>query len=269
MSLGIRCLLTDDSDEATQIAAELDNLNKERRNIEAGMQQEALAALQGITPTDSHTLTLFNGTWHQGVIGILASRLKDKFHRPTIVFAPSNKGEIKGSGRSIPGLHLRDALDLVAKRHPHLLQKFGGHAMAAGLSLRAEHFEEFQRAFESVVQGLLSAGDLVKVIETDGELTKEDFSLKTAQILAQQVWGQGFPEPLFEGEFSVKQQRVVGDKHLKLKLENKKIVYDAIHFFSIEELPPTVQAVYSLAVNEYNGNASVQLIVRHWEPTGE
>jgi single-stranded-DNA-specific exonuclease len=269
MSLGIRCLLTDDSDEATQIAAELDDLNKERRNIEAGMQQEALAALHGITLTDSHTLTLFNGTWHQGVIGILASRLKDKFHRPTIVFAPSNNGEIKGSGRSIPGLHLRDALDLVAKRHPHLLQKFGGHAMAAGLSLREEHFEEFQRAFESVVQGLLSAGDLVKVIETDGELTKEDFSLKTAQLLAQQVWGQGFLEPLFEGEFSVKQQRVVGDKHLKLKLENKEIVYDAILFFSIEELPPTIQAVYSLAVNEYNVTASVQLIVRHWEPTGE
>ncbi len=265
MNLGIACLLSDDADEATQIAARLDGLNRERRNIEADMQQAALAALEHINPTDSSSLALFDETWHQGVIGILASRLKDRYHRPVIAFARSQNGEIKGSGRSIPGLHLRDALDLVSKRHPHLLQKFGGHSMAAGLSLREEHFDEFKAAFEAVAQSLLSPADLTQIIETDGPLAAHDFSLDIARSLEQQVWGQGFPQPLFEGRFSVQSQRVVGEKHLKTKLAISGATYDAIHFFHADPLPAEIHAVYSLAINEYNGKITLQLIVRHCE----
>ncbi len=264
MSLGIACLLSDDANEAAQIAAKLDGLNSQRRNIEADMQQAALAALEHINPTDSSSLALFDETWHQGVIGILASRLKDRYHRPVIAFARSQNGEIKGSGRSIHGLHLRDALDLVSKRHPHLLQKFGGHAMAAGLSLREEKFDEFKAAFEAVAQSLLSPADLTQVIETDGSLAAHDFSLDIARSLEQQVWGQGFPQPLFEGRFSVQSQRVVGEKHLKTKLTTSGATYDAIHFFHADSLPAEIHAVYSLAINEYNGKVSLQLIVRHW-----
>ncbi len=265
MSLGIACLLSDDANEAAQIAVKLDGLNRERRSIEADMQQAALAALEHINPTDSSSLALFDETWHQGVIGILASRLKDRYHRPVIAFARSQNGEIKGSGRSIHGLHLRDALDLVSKRHPHLLQKFGGHAMAAGLSLREEDFDEFKAAFEAVAQSLLSPADLTQVIETDGPLAAHDFSLDIARSLEQQVWGQGFPQPLFEGKFTVQSQRVVGEKHLKTKLATSGATYDAIHFFHADPLPAEIHAVYSLAVNEYNGNVSLQLIVRHWK----
>jgi single-stranded-DNA-specific exonuclease len=265
MGLGIRSLLSDDATEAAEIAAKLDALNQERRSIEADMQEAALAALEHIDPADGYSLALFDENWHQGVIGILASRLKDRFHRPVIAFARSKDGELKGSGRSISGLHLRDALDLVAKRHPHLLQKFGGHAMAAGLSLREEHYAEFQQAFEDVAKSLLTQTDLVKVIETDGELATEDFSLNTARALEQQVWGQGFPEPLFQGDFQVQTQRVVGEKHLKLKLSSPSGTIEAMHFFSTDAMPESVHAVYSLGINEYNGNASLQLIVRHWQ----
>jgi single-stranded-DNA-specific exonuclease len=265
MSLGICCLLTDDVAEANEIAAKLDELNRERRSIEADMQEAALAALEQTDPVEGYSLALFDETWHQGVIGILASRLKDKFHRPVIAFARSSNGEIKGSGRSIAGLHLRDALDLVAKRHPHLLQKFGGHAMAAGLTLREEHFNEFQRAFESVAQTLLSPNDLEKVIETDGELEPADFSLDIARVLEQQVWGQGFSEPLLQGDFCVQAQRIVGEKHLKLTLATPSTSLEAMHFFSTDPLPEKIQAVYSLGVNEFNGRVSLQLIVRHWQ----
>jgi len=265
MGLGIRCLLSDDATESSEIANRLDALNKERRSIEADMQDVALAALEHINPADGYSLALFDESWHQGVIGILASRLKDRFHRPVITFARSKDGELKGSGRSIPGLHLRDALDLVSKRHPHLLQKFGGHAMAAGVSILEEHFEEFQHAFEEVVQSLLTPADLVKIIETDGELSTADFSLDTARALEQQVWGQGFPEPLFQGKFRVQSQRIVGEKHLKLKLANSSGSFEAMYFFSTESLPDEVLAVYSLSINEYNGNISLQLIVRHWQ----
>jgi single-stranded-DNA-specific exonuclease len=230
------------------------------------MQEAALVALEQTNPADGFSLVLFDETWHQGVIGILASRLKDKFHRPVIAFARSSMGEIKGSGRSITGLHLRDALDLVAKRHPHLLQKFGGHAMAAGLTLREEHFAEFQRAFESIAKSLLSPNDLEKTIETDGELEPGDFSLDTAHVLAQQVWGQGFAEPLMQGDFRVQAQRIVGEKHLKLTLVSAATSLEAMHFFSTDPLPKEIRAVYSLGVNEFNGRVSLQLIVRHWQP---
>jgi single-stranded-DNA-specific exonuclease len=268
MGLGIQCLLTDDANEADEIAARLDSLNQERRSIEADMQQAALVALENIDPTDGYSLALFDESWHQGVIGILASRLKDRFHRPVIAFARAQNGEIKGSGRSIPGLHLRDALDLVSKRHPHLILKFGGHAMAAGLSLREENFAEFQSAFEAVSQGLLTPADLTKILETDGALNAAEFSVEMARSLEQQVWGQGFPQPLFDGVFKVESQRVVGEKHLKLKLSSSAGAFEAIHFFCADPMPASIRAVYSLGINDYNGKVNLQLIVRHWQAAG-
>ncbi|MBA3023674.1 MAG: single-stranded-DNA-specific exonuclease RecJ [Gammaproteobacteria bacterium] len=264
MGLGIRCLLTDDANEANEIAAKLDALNQERRSIEADMQDSALTALESFDPAESYSLALFNDEWHQGVIGILASRLKDKFHRPVIAFARSQTGELKGSGRSIVGLHLRDALDLVSKRQPHLILKFGGHAMAAGLSIPEQALDEFRIAFESVVQEMLDSKALVRSIATDGELDKAEFSLRMARELQAQVWGQGFPEPLFEGEFRVQTQRIVGEKHLKLKFASPAGSFDAIRFFHADAAPDTVHAVYSLSINEYNGSETLQLIVRHW-----
>ncbi len=264
MGLGIRCLLTDDAPEADEIAAKLDALNHERRSIEADMQDSALATLDAFDPEDGFSLSLFNEDWHQGVIGILASRLKDKFHRPVIAFARSQTGELKGSGRSIAGLHLRDALDLVSKRQPHLILKFGGHAMAAGLSIREEHLEDFRLAFETVARELLDADALIKTIMTDGMLATEEFTLGMARDLQLQVWGQGFPEPLFEGDFRVQTQRIVGEKHLKLKLSCPAGSFEAIRFFSAEPAPEQIHAVYSLSINEYNGRESLQLIVRHW-----
>lgn len=266
MSIGIRCLLTDDADEAAELAARLDALNHERRSIEADMQDSALASLHAFDPKDSYSLALFNEDWHQGVIGILASRLKDKFHRPVIAFARAQPGELKGSGRSIPGLHLRDALDLVAKRRPQLIRKFGGHAMAAGLSIAEDDLAEFRLTFETVARELLSADALVKTLITDGALAADEFRLDIARALQQQVWGQGFPEPLFEGEFRVESQRVVGEKHLKLKLSSPAGSLDAIRFFSVEPVTTSLRAVFSLHINEFNGRENLQLIVHEWQP---
>jgi single-stranded-DNA-specific exonuclease len=269
MSMGINCLLTDDTATALQIAAKLDALNRERRSIETDMQDSALAALGSIDPSDNFSLTLFDDTWHQGVIGILASRLKDKFHRPTIAFARSNDDEIKGSGRSIAGLHLRDALDLVSKRHPSLIRKFGGHAAAAGLSIAKSDFEKFVSAFEKVSSELLSASDLAQCIETDGALEPADMNLDVAHLIDEQVWGQGFPAPQFSDTFTVQNQRVVGEKHLKLRLNSKGKLIEAILFGHNEMLPERVHAVYSLNINDYNGSVSLQLVIRHWQPAGE
>src|SRR3990167_709689 len=232
MSLGIDCLLADDAETAMQIAARLDALNRERRSIEAEMQDSALAALEQINRRVRHAhhgaqsapygtcLVLFDETWHQGVIGILASRLKDQFHRPAIAFARANNGELKGSGRSIAGLHLRDALDLVSKRHPELIRKFGGHAAAAGLSIAEADFENFAAAFEQVSGELLDESDLAQRIETDGALEPAEMNLGAARLLDGQVWGQGFPAPQFNNDFVVQNQRVVGEKHLKLQLRH-------------------------------------------------
>ncbi|HZW24876.1 MAG TPA: single-stranded-DNA-specific exonuclease RecJ [Gallionella sp.] len=265
MSLGIACLLTDDPAEADRIAKDLDALNRERRSIEADMQDSALATLENIDPQEGYTLSLFDEGWHQGVIGILASRLKDKFHRPTIAFARANNGEIKGSGRSIPGLHLRDALDLVSKRHPALIKKFGGHAAAAGLSIAETDFDAFVSAFEQAASELLDESDLVRRIETDGALEHADMTLEIARLLDQQVWGQGFPAPQFDDEFAIANQRVVGEKHLRLRLEKQGRIVDAILFNHADPLPDRVRLVYSLDINEYNGKQSLQLIVRHWQ----
>ena len=226
MSLGIDCLLANDAATATQIAAKLDALNRERRGIETDMQDSALTALEQITPRDNFSLALFDEAWHQGVIGILASRLKDKFHRPVIAFAraqggnSNSHGELKGSGRSISALHLRDALDLVSKRHPSMIKKFGGHAAAAGLSIAEADFESFAAAFEQVSGELLSASDLAQRIETDGALEHAEMTLDIARLLDEQVWGQGFPAPQFNNNFAVQNQRVVGERHLKLQLRH-------------------------------------------------
>ena len=284
MSLGINCLLSDDAADAQQIATQLDALNRERRTIESDMQSSALAALEQIDASDGFprregaggcpaaaqrpfrsSLALFDEGWHQGVIGILASRLKDKFHRPVIAFARANDGELKGSGRSIAGLHLRDALDLISKRYPGLVRKFGGHAAAAGLSIAETDFADFAAALEQVCSELLSADDLARRIETDGALEHNEMSLEMARLLDEPVWGQGFPAPQFNDDFLVQNQRVVGEKHLKLRLNTRGKLIDAILFGHNEPLPERIHAVFSLNANEYNGTESLQLIIRHWQ----
>jgi single-stranded-DNA-specific exonuclease len=265
MALGIECLLADDPATAQQLAQRLDTLNRTRRDVEADMLDEALAILATFNPSDSHSLTAYQPGWHIGVIGILASRLKDKFHRPTVVFASNDSGELKGSGRSIPGLHLRDALDLIGKRHPGLINKFGGHAMAAGLSIPSGRHREFSLAFEAVVSELIDPADLEGVIETDGELDAADHSYALAEQLDHAIWGQGFPAPLFTGLFDVAAQRVVGEKHLKLRLARNGEVFEAMHFFHPDPLPERIRAVYALMPNEYNGQQSLQLKLQHWE----
>ncbi len=265
MALGIECLLSDDPVRAIDLAQQLDTLNRERRAIEADMHNQALAALEQLTVQDNYSLSLFDPDWHQGVIGILASRLKEKFHRPVIAFAQGNNGELKGSGRSIPGLHLRDALDLVSKRHPEMIRKFGGHAMAAGLTIAEADFPRFETIFEEICSQLLSPALLTRMVETDGTLESPDMSLELAQLLRAEVWGQAFLEPTFEGEFQVEQQRVVGEKHLKLRLKQSGRSFEAMLFFHAEPLPERLHAVYRLDVNEYNGNTTLQLLLNHWE----
>jgi single-stranded-DNA-specific exonuclease len=265
MTLGIECLLADDPAVAQQLAQQLDTFNRARRDVESDMLEEALAILATFNPDGRHSLIAYQPDWHVGVIGILASRLKDKFHRPTLVFARSDTGELKGSGRSIPGLHLRDALDLIDKRHPGLIVKFGGHAMAAGLSIPEGRHVEFGQAFEAVVRELIGPADLKGLIETDGELAAVEHSYALACALDEAVWGQGFPAPLFTGEFAVAQQRVVGEKHLKLQLARDGAVYEAMRFFHADPLPGRIRAVYGLMPNEFNGQQSLQLKLHHWE----
>jgi single-stranded-DNA-specific exonuclease len=265
MAVGIECLISNDPASAERIARELDTLNRERRLIESDMHDNALAILDELPPQDGYSLCLFDPGWHQGVIGILASRIKERLHRPVIAFARSNDGELKGSGRSIGALHLRDALDLVAKREPGLLLKFGGHAAAAGLTLRAADLGRFRDAFEATTQALLSPADLERIIETDGALPREHLTLESARLFEQQVWGQGFPPPLFDDEFSVVQQRVVADRHLKLRLARDGGEYEAMLFSHATPLPRRVQAIYRLAVNEYNGAQRLQLTIEHWQ----
>jgi single-stranded-DNA-specific exonuclease len=265
MSLGIECLCTDDEGRAWAIAQELDNINRERREIEAGMQDTALALLDNFNPKDSTTITVFDASWHQGVIGIVASRLKDKYYRPTITFAPANDGMIKGSGRSIAGFHLRDALDLVSKHAPTLIDKFGGHAMAAGLTLRADAFDAFAEAFEQVGRNWLNSQQLERVVETDGSLEDAYFTTEFIELLDSQVWGQGFAPPMFCDEFKVVNQRVLKEKHLKLLLEKDGRNYDAIWFGHADGLPARAKIAYRLDANEYNGVTRVQLMVEHAE----
>ena len=294
MTLGIQCLLTDDPYHAREIAQQLDELNHDRRAIEASMQREAMQVLESLHLADGDGdrdampwgVCLYRPEWHQGVIGILASRIKDRYHRPAIAFADADDGvTIKGSARSIPGLHIRDALDTLAARHPGLLDKFGGHAMAAGLSLAREKFDIFADAFDAVVREQLTIDDLTAVLLSDGELAADAFGLETAQALRDGgPWGQHFPEPLFDGEFLLLQQRIVGERHLKMVLSPvssaketsaPQHIIDAIAFgVDTRQWPdPAVTRVriaYRLDVNEWRGQQSVQLLVEYIEavPTG-
>lgn len=266
MSLGISCLLADNAADALRMAQTLHELNLTRRTIETDMQEIANEALSVDVLDHCYTVSLYHPDWHQGVIGILASRIKERHHRPVIAFADAGDGILKGSGRSIRALHLRDALDLVSKREPGLLLKFGGHAMAAGLSIRSEDFEQFSLQFEQVVSGLLAPSDLQACVEVDGALTTEELQLETAAMLERQVWGQGFPPPCFFDEFTVINQRIVGERHLKLKLEKDGRQFDAIYFQQDTLLPARVSLIYELQVNEYNGNRLLQLAVQGWQP---
>lgn len=276
MSLGIRCLLTDDAGLAKQIALQLDELNNDRREIEGQMKNEAMALLSEMKKLDEHHLPagvcLFDANWHQGVIGILASRIKDQLHRPVIAFAPAGKDEIKGSARSIPGVHIRDVLADIAAAHPKLLSKFGGHAMAAGMSLKMHDYPSFALAFDEMVRKRLADVDLEQKIYSDGELAEQEMTIEFADMLQNAgTWGQEFPEPLFDGFFDVIQSRIVGQRHLKLVLRKplEELLIDAIAFFV--DKPESwlglrqIRAVYKLDINEFRGNRSVQLIVQYFE----
>ncbi|AQZ96662.1 single-stranded-DNA-specific exonuclease RecJ [Halopseudomonas phragmitis] len=277
MSLGIECLLTESEDQAREMARELDSLNRERKSIEREMQQQALATLEAMSLDAEQLpfgLCLFDPDWHQGVIGILASRLKDRYHRPVIAFADAGNDDIKGSARSVAGLHIRDALDAVAAHNPGLISKFGGHAMAAGLSLPRAHFETFRAAFDAEVRRQLSAEDLSGRLLSDGELTVSEFRLElAAQLREAGPWGQHFPEPGFHGEFQLIQQRLVGERHLKMVLQppGSTEVLDAIAFNIDPQVWPNpriqrVRLAYSLDINEYRGRQSLQLVVRFLQP---
>lgn len=281
MAFGVELLMSNDIHAARRMASELDGLNQTRREIEQGMKQEAMAVCERIQFSETSDLpygiVLFQRDWHQGVIGIVASRIKDAYHRPVIAFADGGDGILKGSCRSIPGLHMRDALDWIDTQHPGVIIKFGGHAMAAGLSIREANYSRFSELFDDVVRQSLDERDLKGIILSDGELVPEEFSLTTAALLRDGgPWGQAFPEPIFDGEFKVLHQKLVGENHLKLMLEplhkgfsSHKMV-DAIAFnIDVRRWPDpavkTVHLAYRLDINEFRGNQTLQLMVEHIE----
>ncbi|MDR2207518.1 MAG: single-stranded-DNA-specific exonuclease RecJ [Azoarcus sp.] len=267
MSLGIECLLADDAGQALELARELDRLNHERREIEIEMQEAARQILETFNADGGKCagLTLFEPDWHPGVVGLVASRVREKQHRPVIAFARGQNGELKGSGRSIPGLHLRDALELVARRDSGLVLRFGGHAMAAGLTILEENLPAFRAAFEEVAASLLDPADLQRRIDTDGALVAAEISLETARMIEREVWGQGFPAPVFDNVFRVERQRILKDRHLKLDLSLGGTRLEAIRFNCVEHVPDVIRAVYRLDINEYKGLSSVQLVLEHFE----
>jgi len=270
MTLGIECLLTDDTGRAAELAKLLDTINRERREVESGMREQAEAWLANLMAQQADTapaaLAIFDAGFHEGVVGIVASRLKDRVHRPTFVFARGQDGALKGSGRSIPGFHLRDALDLLAKRHPEVLKRFGGHAMAAGCTLEEQHFATFDAAFQQVATEWLDAATLSRTLLSDGPLGVEHFNAQTVHALDAQVWGQAFEPPVFVDEVEVVSQRLVGEKHLKLGVrfvgqERGSAVRDAIWFGHSEPVDAKVRLAYRLSIDEYNGRERVQMVV--------
>lgn len=268
MTLGIECLLSDDLERATTLAKELDSINRERREIEGEMRDETFAAIDEIFTSPDNApgaVCIYRPEFHEGVVGIVASRVKEKLHRPAFVFAQSaaegKEGEIKGSGRSIPGFHLRDALDLVSKRHPGVILKFGGHAMAAGCTVAAEHFPTFNQALIQVAREWLTPAALTRSIETDGPIEPEHMQAEIVDQINQLVWGQGFPPPTFSDTVNVVSQKLVGEKHLSLKLKIKNRDIDGIIFGRTKMLPPAVKAAFRLDINEWKGKRKVQVIV--------
>jgi len=263
MTLGIECLVTDDTSRAAELAQQLDAINRERREVEAGMREQAELLLEHLLPEGDPppALALFDPEFHEGVVGIVAGRLKDRLHRPTFVFALGQDGLLKGSGRSIAGFHLRDALDLVSKRHPGVLIRFGGHAMAAGCTLDEESFDTFDKALQQVAREWLDAATLQRRLRTDGALAVEHFAPETVRLLDGQVWGQAFEPPLFCDEVDIVAQRLVGDKHLKLRVRHGGTLRDAIWFGRIEPVAERVRLAYRLSLDEYQGQQRVQMVV--------
>jgi single-stranded-DNA-specific exonuclease len=263
MTLGIECLLTDDVARAGELAQRLDAINRERRELESGMreQAEALLACRSVDAEPPSALAIFDPAFHEGVIGIVASRLKDRVHRPTFVFARGRDGLLKGSGRSIAGFHLRDALDLVAKRHPGVLKRFGGHAMAAGCTIAGDDFDTFDRALRQVALEALDAATLARVLRSDGPLAGEYFSADAVRAIDAQVWGQAFEAPLFSDDVEVTAQRLVADKHMKLTVRCGGMLRDAIWFGRSEPVAERVRLAYRVSVDDYNGRERVQMVV--------
>ncbi|CAI8348490.1 MAG: Single-stranded-DNA-specific exonuclease RecJ [Cellvibrionales bacterium UBA7375] len=278
ISYGIQCLLTDDPVIALKHAQELEQFNQDRKTIEQEMQTEALKIVEDLVLADQDelpaALCLYQADWHQGVVGLLASRIKEKFHRPVAVFARDDNGMLKGSVRSISGLHIRDALDAVATKNPGLINKFGGHAMAAGLSLEESFFDQFEQALQQQVESTINPQDLEATLQTDGQLNIEQFSMHTATLLRDAgPWGQAFPEPCFQGEFNLISQRIVGENHLKVTLSPdtaNDTAMDGIYFnIDSEQWPTTrtrVRCVYRLDINEFRGRESLQMIIQYMEP---
>ena len=268
MTLGIELLLTDDAARADELARTLDGINRERREIEGGMREQAMQIAEGLFEVEDEppsAIAVFDPDFHEGVVGIVAARLKDRLHRPTFVFAassaPGREHELKGSGRSIPGFHLRDALDLVAKRHPGVLSKFGGHAMAAGCTIAEEHFDTFEQALQQVAAEWLDAATLTRRLETDGPLPPEYRRPDMVDTLHREVWGQGFAPPVFSEEVEVISQRLVGEKHLALKLRHQGQPVDGIWFGHTEPLPARAQLAFRLEADEWQGVRRVRLLV--------
>jgi len=266
MSLGIECLITDDEARAANFAQQLDRLNRERRKIEGEMLDEAGAVLDGLVEPPGASMVMFQPGWHQGVVGLIASRVRERIHRPVICFASSMNSELRGSGRSIPGFHLRDALDAVSKRAPGVIARFGGHAQAAGLTIREEDLPRFRETFEQVAGEMLSEEARRRVVETDGALEPAYHSLEVAHMLEAQIWGQGFPPPLFCDTFVLEDQRVVGERHLKLRLRKDAQRLEAMRFNSLEPLPARFRAAYRVSVNEFNGLQRPQYTLEAVEP---
>ena len=261
MSLGIRCLTTDDEKEARTIAVELDDMNKERKAIEQQMREDAEINLSALDVDVQFSVCISHNEFHQGVIGIVAGRLKEKYHRPTIVFAPDGKEFLKGSGRSINGIHLRDVLDWVNKHAPDTIVKFGGHAMAAGLTIVRDDLELFKTTFEAAVLAMSEPEVFTKQLLTDGALDANDLSIANVDAINAQVWGQGFAAPLFEGMFTVVEQRILKDAHLKLTLQNQHGTFNAIWFFHAEMMPKTIHCAYQLQRNDWNGKTDLQFLI--------
>jgi single-stranded-DNA-specific exonuclease len=270
MTVGIECLLAEDASRAAQLAGELDAINRQRREVESGMREQAEALLAPVLAAQETAvpaaLALFDEGFHEGVVGIVAGRLKDRLHRPTFVFARGADGLLKGSGRSIPGFHLRDALDLVSKRAPGVLRRFGGHAMAAGATLEAGAFETFRQTLEAVAVEWLDAAALQRNLAHDGPLPAQWFNAETVRLLDEQVWGQGFEAPLFCDQAQVLQQTLLKERHLKLRVRVADGVREAVWFQRTEPLPDTVRLAYRLARDEWNGRERVQMIVEAAEP---
>jgi len=265
ISLGIACLLTDDPVEAAQRAQELDAINRDRRELEQTMREQAIASV-GAPPDNACSIVVHDPSWHEGVIGLVAGQLKNRFGRPAFAFAPSaDRSGWRGSGRSVPGIHLRDALDLVSKRMPHLISRFGGHAMAAGLSLSGDSVNAFAQTLEQVLVDTADPECLQPELIADGELDPGEASLEIAEALGRQVWGQGFPEPIFAWRFRVLGQRIVGERHLKLELMAGRRRFDAIAFGRDQPLPAAPLLAYRLSVNEYRGMRSLQLVIEECE----